>query len=243
MSGQAAGVYAIVNIWNGNQYIGSTGNLYRRKREHFKQLRAGTHHSGHLQNAFNKYGESAFEFRIILICELDALLYYEQALMDSRVPVYNVFPAARSSRGYRHTEATLAKLRGRVVSEETRIRQSNARKGRIITTEWRKHLSEAGKGREVSEETRRKISVARKGKRMPPPSEETRRKKSDAGRRRRHTEEEKRKISESNKGKHGMSHPRREGWKLSEESRRRMSEGQKQRQAREHGLVVEVVNE
>src|SRR3990172_6454555 len=54
------GVYAIVNIQNGNLYIGSTVDLLHRAEDHFRNLRRGTHRNEHLQKAFRKYGECSF---------------------------------------------------------------------------------------------------------------------------------------------------------------------------------------
>lgn len=69
---------------------------------------------------------------------------------------------------------------GKVTSEETRQKLSEAHKGKIVSDETRRKLSEAGKGRIVSDETRRKLSEARKGRKV---SDETRRKMSEARKR------------------------------------------------------------
>jgi len=86
-----------------------------------------------------------------------------------------------------HTEKAKAKLRalsgenspnyGRKVSDETRAKQSKAKKGHETSKETRAKLSRAGMGRVVSEETRAKQSKARMGYEV---SEETRAKQSKA---------------------------------------------------------------
>ena len=60
-----SGIYSIKNILNNKTYVGSSINLKKRKREHFYQLRKGTHSNKHLQNAFSKYGETNFEFAVL----------------------------------------------------------------------------------------------------------------------------------------------------------------------------------
>ena len=61
------GVYQIKNTLNGKAYIGSSKNIKRRLGIHRSMLRRGTHRNPHLQNAWNKYGESAFV--MVAVCE------------------------------------------------------------------------------------------------------------------------------------------------------------------------------
>ena len=58
-------IYIILNIENSKFYIGSTNNTRKRKSQHFRDLRKGSHHSIYLQRAFNKYSEISFLFIII----------------------------------------------------------------------------------------------------------------------------------------------------------------------------------
>ena len=53
--------------------------------------------------------------------------------------------------------------KGKVVSEETKRKLSEANKGKVLTEEHKKKLSESNKGHRHTEEARRKISEARKG--------------------------------------------------------------------------------
>lgn len=68
-----AGIYEIRNIINGKRYIGKTVALYRRKYQHFTQLKNGTHKNKHLQNAFTKYGVNSFIFNVIEECDEDII--------------------------------------------------------------------------------------------------------------------------------------------------------------------------
>lgn len=101
------GVYEIVHLDTGRQYIGSASTTFaKRWKLHRHQLRRGTHHSRHLQNAWNKYGEQAFAFRKLVICAPADVLMYEQRLLDGLKPAFNVAPIAGSAKGVRHTDET-----------------------------------------------------------------------------------------------------------------------------------------
>lgn len=93
-----SGIYQIRNLINNKLYIGSAVNLRERKLlRHLKQLRNGTHHNEHLQNAFNKYGEKNFVFEIIEFCSTKDILNQEQYWIDTmgvldRQKGYNIRP-------------------------------------------------------------------------------------------------------------------------------------------------------
>jgi len=80
-----SGIYSITNKENNKKYIGSSKDIYRRWLEHERELNKNTHHSLHLQNAWNKYGKDVFIFEIIEIVDSDdkyALFEVEQKWMD-----------------------------------------------------------------------------------------------------------------------------------------------------------------
>jgi len=66
-------IYMIVNIINGNAYIGQTTDYDARKRNHEAQLSRDMHHNDYLQNAWNKYGPGVFTFEIIETCSAEQL--------------------------------------------------------------------------------------------------------------------------------------------------------------------------
>ena len=59
------GIYKITNLKNNKGYIGQSSDIKKRWRNHKFELKNNIHNNPYLQNAFNKYGEEAFEFRII----------------------------------------------------------------------------------------------------------------------------------------------------------------------------------
>jgi hypothetical protein len=85
-----AGIYKITNCINGKFYIGSSKNLIRRKKDHFRLLAKGNNHSIVLQNAVNKYGLDNFIFEIIIECSENVLFIIEQKLVDELKPEYNI---------------------------------------------------------------------------------------------------------------------------------------------------------
>jgi group I intron endonuclease len=144
----SAGVYKLVNKVTGQCYVGQSQKLKKRIAEHFRHLRRGIHPNPRLQNAFNKYGESAFYGEVEVVCEdvkdLDTI---ENAFLSGEAffvepVVYNIADFAK------------APMRGNRHSEEVRQR---IRAGRRATTfdyrseEYRKTLSDAQTRRFLSD--------------------------------------------------------------------------------------------
>ncbi len=100
-----SGIYEILNTVNGKRYIGSAASFKKRWKKHKADLRGRTHHSRKLQNAWNKYGEAAFEFRVLLICTpvKEQLLMYEDLCFAGFNPEYNIQPKAGSPLGQKRT--------------------------------------------------------------------------------------------------------------------------------------------
>lgn len=63
-----AGIYAIVNTFNGHRYVGQAKNMRKRVRSHLRDLDKGVHRTSEdrrLQNAWNEFGRDAFEIVIL----------------------------------------------------------------------------------------------------------------------------------------------------------------------------------
>lgn len=93
--------------------------MKKRWSEHRYDLNKNQHTNPHLQNAWNKYGASAFSFLLAKKCppEREALQACEQAIMDMKSD-FNVLDIAYSPAG-------------RVVSTSTRTKLSASAKSRI----------------------------------------------------------------------------------------------------------------
>jgi len=110
-----SGIYQIRHVETGKVYVGSAVNFPRRFALHRCNLRAGKHRNTKLQNAWNKYGESAFRFERVLICSKANLITYEQACIDGFSAVsdgYNILGVAGSALGFRHSAEHRSKLLG-----------------------------------------------------------------------------------------------------------------------------------
>ena len=105
-----SGVYKIANTITGDFYIGSAVDLRRRWSEHRSALVNNRHCNAHLQNSWNKHGAEAFTFEVVELCEREWAVEREQLCMDLLKPTYNMAPTAGSQLGYKHSDATRAKI-------------------------------------------------------------------------------------------------------------------------------------
>jgi len=150
-------IYSIINKLNGNQYVGSAVNFYKRKQIHLKQLRLNIHHSRYLQRAWNKHKEDMFDFIVLeKVKSKDFLIQREQWWIDNSNSQYNVCKIAGSSLGVKRTAETIEK-----------IRQANLG---LKHPEWRNEIKSKaqggvnhhGYGKKLSEETLKKKSESMK---------------------------------------------------------------------------------
>lgn len=226
-----SGVYKITNVLNGNVYVGSAVFFKRRWSLHKSELRKNHHHSPKLQNAWNKYGEEAFEFSVVeeLPPIKDVLLEREQFWMDYHDAYgpsnYNVARVAGNPMmGRKHTSERNAKMSiimkgkqnglGYKHTEDAKERIKEAATGRWHRPDSLEKMSAYQSNR--TPEHRQRLGESRKGWN---PSPEVRLRMSEAGKRRAPpSEETRRKLSESKKG-----------WIPSEETKTKMAQAAKNR--------------
>jgi group I intron endonuclease len=111
------GIYQIRNKLNNKSYIGSSKNLLNRwAKEHKPSLRNNKHYNSHLQHAWNKYGESNFEFIILEECLIEKLSEREEYWIEN----YGVW---NRNYGYNLSRYVNGRL---IISEETRKKMSQA---------------------------------------------------------------------------------------------------------------------
>ena len=74
------GIYCIENLVNHKKYIGLSQDVNKRWNQHKNALNNNMHINIHLQSAWNKHGESNFNFTIIEMCDINSLeskeIYY-----------------------------------------------------------------------------------------------------------------------------------------------------------------------
>lgn len=155
---RASGVYEIFNTQNGKRYVGQSQNMRKRWAAHQWHLRNNQHHSLPLQRAWQKYGEGAFRFRIILTCAISTLNFYEQQLFDKVKPEYNLCPIAESSRGAKRPPEFGAAI-------SARMKGNTILKGKTLPPEWCAAISAGLTGGKRTAEQRVALSEAHMGTR------------------------------------------------------------------------------
>tara|TARA_Y100000592_G_scaffold3462_1_gene5021 strand:- start:1402 stop:1995 length:594 start_codon:yes stop_codon:yes gene_type:complete len=141
------GIYQIKNIINGMMYIGSSVNIQKRWQQHLRLLRKNSHENSHLQNSFNKHGESNFEFSVLIEVDREQLLIEEQKYMDdTKCYDRNV--------GFNKSITAGHPTKGNKISEATRAKMKEAKRGYIpvcahmpMSEEGKKRISEIAKTR------------------------------------------------------------------------------------------------
>ena len=154
------GVYYIQNLVTNKFYIGSSADVYSRIKSHLNMLQRGVHSNIHLQRSYNKHGQDKFAWGVCEeVFDIDQLLAVEQTWIDV-MGDYNICTEAGSTRGYKATEETRAKL--------------SAVKSGINNPMYGTKRPEVGEifrklhtGKVLSEEHKRKCSEALKGNRGP----------------------------------------------------------------------------
>ncbi len=209
-----SGVYMFTCLANGKRYIGSSYNIYKRLGEHIGHLVRQDHGNHYLQEAWDLYGEYAFNIEILEECAPNMRNAKEKELILALAPEWNLkLPNVEKDTW--------------TVSEETRKRISEAGKGRVFSEEHRRRKSEAQVGRRLSEETKAKIAAAHTGKKL---SDEHKRKVSEAGKGRTMPQDARDRISKANKGKKFTAEhlanlsAAHKGYVPSEETKRKLSE-------------------
>lgn len=100
---KTSGVYRIWNTENGRSYVGSSFNdCEGRARCHFWKLKKGKHHSPGLQADWNKFGEGAFKWEVLEVCDGDKPLevverkFCEKFNSLDPITGYNMITASRA---------------------------------------------------------------------------------------------------------------------------------------------------
>ena len=191
------GIYCLTCKPTSKKYIGQSVSISQRKWHHLHQLKKGKHYNQHLQRAYNKHGEDAFVFRVLVEChrdDLDAAELFFIRMFDTtnRYNGYNLKAGGNSSAVASETKEKIRQaLIGHEVSEESRAKIAESGMGRVQSPETREKIRAAMKQRVFTEEHRRKISEAKKGV---PKSEEHKRKLSEYYRKLREAKEKQRDL-------------------------------------------------
>ena len=119
--GVVSGIYCIENVVNGKKYIGESVDIYRRWKDHRRELNGNRHRNSHLQQAWNIYGEDNFRFYIIEQCDKEHLDELEVFYIEK-------FNCQNGKCGYNIENGGNA---NKTLSDETKIKISAARTGQF----------------------------------------------------------------------------------------------------------------
>ena len=149
------GIYGIHNKENDKWYVGQSNNIRKRNLYELRNLRNGVFHynnsNNHIVQAWQKYGENAFEWVVLEECEIDKL--------DER-EIFWIKEKDSYRNGYNQTLGG-GGSRGVIVREETKRKMSLSSKGEKHPF-WGKHRTE---------ETKKKLSLWRTGRKGMPMTE------------------------------------------------------------------------
>ena len=149
------GIYGIHNKENDKWYVGQSNNIRKRNLYELRNLRNGVFHynnsNNHIVQAWQKYGENAFEWVVLEECEIDKL--------DER-EIFWIKEKDSYRNGYNQTLGG-GGSRGVIVREETKRKMSLSSKGEKHPF-WGKHRTE---------ETKKKLSLRRTGRKGMPMTE------------------------------------------------------------------------
>lgn len=146
------GIYSITNLCNDKRYIGSSARIKARFAEHRCSLRKGRHPNQHLQSAWSKYGENAFEFYVVEITE---------HLLEREEQYILLYEADDRSKGYNlhslPTDTTKSEEHRRKISETWKKKYADGyvhhRKGMKNTPAMIEAVRQSNIGRKQSVET------------------------------------------------------------------------------------------
>lgn len=82
-----SGVYLIRNLENGKVYIGCARKFEDRLRQHFVDLKAGSHISAEMQNDYN--AGHCFEMKVVCPCQIREYTYVKRILETFYILRYN----------------------------------------------------------------------------------------------------------------------------------------------------------
>lgn len=183
------GIYIIRNRESHKVYIGSAVNVKKRQGKHYSSLRVGKHFNPHLQRAWNKYGEDVFEFKVLIHCNTNDLLHYEQRVMNvyrraiGWKMLYNIASKAGSRLGVKcspeycrnlseRLKGKPSAMKGKKHTLKTRAKISAASKNRTSEQRAKQSAAQMGNknnlGNHLGQETRMKISAFQKGRKTSP---------------------------------------------------------------------------
>lgn len=126
------GIYKITCVPTGRVYVGASVDVENRWKQHLSDLRKEYHCNPHLQRAFLKHGESAFEFSILQECS--DLIPAEIHWIRELTPEFNLTSGGEPGNGH-SAEFMKEMLKMRWGDSDARAKQST--KSRVTQSRLR----------------------------------------------------------------------------------------------------------
>ena len=171
-----SGVYKIVNIIDGKQYIGSSIDIASRLTRHRGNLNTNKHENLKLQRAWNKHNKDSFVFEVLLYCDPENCLWYEQMFLDYFQPEYNIALDAKAPMlGRTHSVASRYKMSQSRRGTQTGVDNPMYGKtgdqhpyfGRRHSDESKQKMRASHLGKKLTQSTKNKMSQSRRGELHP----------------------------------------------------------------------------
>jgi group I intron endonuclease len=178
-----SGIYMLTNKLTNDIYIGHSNDISKRFINYFNPSYIKSKNSFIISRALIKYGYSNFSVTILEYCDRFDLISREQYYLNKLNPHYNILKIAGSSRDFKHSKETKAKISkslkgvyikeksalfGRTHTEETKRRMSlkkaeynNPMYGKTHSMDTINLMRQKALGRIHYEETKLKMSITR----------------------------------------------------------------------------------
>lgn len=149
-------IYKITNLINGDFYIGSSTNLYKRYYTHLNHMRTSRKTCVKLNRAVQKHGEENFKFEIIARCPVEYVLKLEQWFLINLNPKYNIAKIAGSNLGVKRSEEVRAK---RSLIQKENWKNDDYKKHHLekLSSNWKK--GSAHHGAKINDDVVRQIKT------------------------------------------------------------------------------------
>jgi group I intron endonuclease len=134
-----SGIYMLTNKVTNDTYIGQSADISKRFKNYFNLSYIKSKDSFIISRALIKYGYSNFSVTILEYCDKSDLLVREQYYFDKLNPQYNILKIAGSSRYFKHSEETKAKISKSL--KGIYVKEKSALFGRSHTEETKKLMS------------------------------------------------------------------------------------------------------
>jgi group I intron endonuclease len=164
-------IYEIRNIINGKRYIGCSKDVTVRFTKHQSRLKNNKHVNSYLQNAYNKYGKSNFEYNILFKLNSESDMYKkEKELILENDNLYNLAEGGLGGDTYSNRTEEQMEITRKKLSDIAKVRnQKNIELHRENTSklweneEYREKVSKGIKKALQNPEIKQKWSDCKKG--------------------------------------------------------------------------------